>query len=224
MDSLASRTIKCKQYKALDFAKLANLPYISQVKQSNLNLALFSFGSIKHLLYLVDGTLPPVKNSELCARLQHLSNVLEIVALSGSLNDFDNNAWKIGKEYDARIIADIEHGIKTWDGLDQSIDPTAWQFAREIISKSKPAPSQNKSQSNGNSNRICTTWNTFRKEGCSWEHSNPGETCVYAHVCSKCKKRHKAWQCSVDDKSPAVSAPASGSTSTTATATPVTSA
>ena len=48
---------------------------------------------------------------------------------------------------------------------------------------------------------MCTTYNTFKKDGCSYEHSNPGESCIYLHACSTCRqkglglKRHKAHQC-----------------------------
>ena len=40
LESLINVTIKCKQYTALDFAKLKKFPYISQLKESNLNLSL----------------------------------------------------------------------------------------------------------------------------------------------------------------------------------------
>ena len=218
LDSLASRTIKCKQYKAVDFAKLGTFPYSSQIKQANLNLSLFSYGSLRHILYLIDGTLPPVKPEELCARLQHLINVFEIVSLSSSITDFDNNAWKIGKEYDARIISDLELGIKQWCSLDRAIDPTAWQFAKELVGKSKPNQSQSKSQGNSSSTKLCTTWNTFKRDGCHYKFTNPGEVCVFQHVCSKCRKNHKAWQCPNQSASNSATAPVSS-----APVTPVTS-
>ena len=221
LDSLVSKTVKCKQYKALDFTKLGTFPYLSQVKESNINLALFSYGSLRHILCLIDGTLTPVSHGEICSRLQHLVNVLEIVCLSSSLSDFDNNAWKIGKFYNSRIINDIEIGIKRWEGLDKAIDPTAWQFAKELLVKSKPPQNQTKNPVNNSNVRICTTYNTFRKDGCSYEHNNPGETCVFLHVCNKCRKKHKAWQCTEDksqnSNSSTASLPSSGS------GTPVTS-
>ena len=114
--------------------------------------------------------------------------MLEIVCLSSLVGDFDSNAWHIRKEYDARVISDIEVQIKKWETLDKAIDPGAWQFAKEFVAKSKTTgPNQSKTQ--GNSTRICSTWNTFRNDGCSWEHSNPGESCVFLHICSKCKKK-----------------------------------
>ena len=54
LDSLYSATIKCAQYRAIDFCKLGNFTYSSQIKPNNLNLALFSYGSLKHILALND--------------------------------------------------------------------------------------------------------------------------------------------------------------------------
>ena len=137
LDFLLNASIKNKQFRSLDFAKIGNFPYINQVKQNNLNLALFAFGSFKHLLSLIDGTLLQVSQTELCSRLQHLCNVMDIVCLASSPSDFDIKAWKIGREYDTKIIQYIEHGFKNWETLDRCIDPTAWNYAKEILSKSK---------------------------------------------------------------------------------------
>ena len=68
LDSLLSAKIKFKQYSAFDFAKLTRFPYVSQLKSSNMNLALFSYGSIEHLLSLSNGTLPPVSKDEYNSR------------------------------------------------------------------------------------------------------------------------------------------------------------
>ena len=88
--------------------------------------------------------------------------------------------------------------------MDKAIDATASQYARELCSKSKPN-AQPKSNNAGNTQKMCTTYNSFRKPGCQYEHSNPGEQCVYLHVCKKCKTtkglnlRHKEWQCTEQD-------------------------
>ena len=133
LDSLFNVHIKCKQYRAFDFARIGNFSYTSQIKQNNLNLALFGFGSIKHLLALADGTLPPCEHSEYLARLQHLMNVFEMVCLGSKLSDFDSYSWKVGREYDSKVVKDIEMGYKTWSSLDHSIDPTAWTYAKEVV-------------------------------------------------------------------------------------------
>ena len=205
MDSLFSATVKNKQYRSVDFCKIGNFSYTPLIKQTNMNLALFAYGSLRHFLALTDGTLPAVKQTELISRLQHCVNVLDIVCLGSTLTDFDTHAWKVGKEYDAKIIRDIEQGLKHWDTLDRAIDPTAWTYAKELAPpKPKPNSQVGKvGQSTGSGGKMCTTWNGFKKDGCHYEANNPGETCVFQHVCNKCKakgsmKKHKAWQC--DDK------------------------
>ena len=227
LDSLFSCTIKCRQFKAVDFCKLGNFSYTGQIKQSNMNLALYAYGSVKHFLALKDGTLPNVEPSEFISRLQHTLNVLEMVCLGSSLSDFDTHSWKIGKEYDKKIIRDIEQGFKSWQTLDRSIDPTAWAYARELVPP-KPRinnPGKTVSSAQIGSGKVCTTWNTFRKEGCHYEFHNQGETCVFQHFCSKCKvkglqKKHKAWQCNETDTSK--QPPAANTTAQTVT-TPTTS-
>ena len=207
LDTLFSATIKCRQFKAVDFCKLGNFSYTGQIKQANMNLALFAYGSVKHFLALKDGTLPDVEPSEFISRLQHTLNVLEITCLGSNLSEFDSHSWRIGREYDQKVIRDIEQGFKAWNTFDRSIDPTSWAYARELVPpKSRPnnVGKSGDPKQVGGSGKVCTTWNTFKKDGCHYEHNNPGEVCVFQHFCSKCKaraqqKKHKAWQCSEPD-------------------------
>ena len=222
LDSLFTAHIKNAQYRAIDFAKLGKFNYANQVKSNNLNLALFSYGSLKHLLALCDGTLPPVDKSEFISRVQHLVNVFELTCLASTATDFDSHGWRVAKEYDQKIINDIEHGIKSWDTLGKPIDAMSWTYAKEVVPKPKPNPPPSKPNSS-KGQKVCTTWNTFKKEGiCHYEFVNPGESCVYLHHCSKCKakgllKRHKEFQCNEPD-------PPRGSTSvTTSSVVPTTS-
>ena len=217
LESLYNATIKSRQYKPSDFAKLSSFSYTNQIKSSNLNLALFSLGSFKHLLALLDSTLPAVSQSEFINRIQHILNVLEISCLGSSISDFDNHSWRIAREYDGRITRDIEMGYKTWESLNKSIDPTAWQFARETV---PPKIKKDNTEKPSKSQRLCTTYNAFKMGvGCHYEHNNAGESCIYQHVCSKCKskglvKKHKAWQCEEDTPSSRVSTSVSTSTPT----------
>ena len=206
IDSLLSCTIKNPQYRPSDFAKIGNFPYSNQIKPNNINLALFTYGSLKHLLYLNDGTLKPVSQGEFNSRIQHLINVFEIVGLGSGLADFDHYIWKVAREYDSKILQNIEHGLKNWETLDKTIDPTAWTMAKEIVPKAKvPSQSQpgknSNNSNNGQQQKMCTTWNSFRQEGCHYESNNPGQSCVFLHFCSHCKskgfnRKHKLWQCS----------------------------
>ena len=158
--------------------------------------------------------------------MQHVINVLEICCLGSNLSDFDNYGWRVSREYDNKIVQEIELGLRKWETLSKTICPTAWTYAKELVPKQKSSPPQNRTNgtSNPSNQRLCTTWNTFRKPGCSFENNNPGEQCVYLHVCSKCKTtkgvnvRHKAWQCT--ESEPTNRTPATSVASTT----PVTSA
>ena len=231
LESLLTATVKFKQYFALDFAKITNFPYISQLKASNLNLSLFAYGSIKHLLSLSDGTLPPVNKEEFNSRLQHVLNVLEITCLGSNLSDFDSHSWRIAREYDFKIVKDIEQGFKTWESLNKCIDSTAWQYAREMVppEKSKVNSTQNvKNQNSQNSQKFCTTYNNFRNgNGCSYEYNNPGQECVYQHSCSNCRqkgfpnRRHKAIHCRDGNQDNNSSNATSSVTSTVSSSSPV---
>ena len=200
LDNLYAATIKNAQYRASDFAKIGNFSYSSQIKPNNINLALFSYGSLRHLLALTGGTLPQISKEEFISRLHHLINVLEITCLSSNMTDYDLYSWKISREYNNKVLRDVEFGLKHWDTLPKTIDSLSWTYAKEVTPKPKMA-SQPKPNNNSNqSQKLCTTWNTFRKEGCSYENSNPGESCIYLHFCSRCRskglnRKHKLWQC-----------------------------
>ena len=186
-------------------------------------MALYSYGSLKHILALNDGTLPYISKDEFNAWLQHLINCMEIVCLGSSLSEYDGHCWRVAREYDNRVIRDIEHGLKKWGTLEKTIDPTAWTFAREVVPKSKPNPQGTKNNTGGGGQKACTTFNTFRNPGCHYEHTNPGEKCVYLHFCSHCRtkgfnRKHKVWQCNEPDAPRNGGIPAS-----TASSTPVTS-
>ena len=112
LDDLLSATIKHKQYYPIEFAKLSKFPCVSNLNDSNINLSLFAYGSVRHLLLLSDGTLPAVSREEFNARLQHLLHVLEITCLESSLQEFSSHSFKVAKEYSYKILSDIERGYK----------------------------------------------------------------------------------------------------------------
>ena len=126
-----------------------------------------------------------------------MSNVLKIACLGSDLTMFTSQSWITAKEYDFKILSDLGRGLKSWENLEKCIDAGAWAYAKELTApKSKPNAS---TKPNPNNQKICTTFNSFRKEGCSWEHNNPGEKCVFLHACSNCKARgHKAIYCPKD--------------------------
>ena len=135
LDFLYNVTIKNPQYRASDFAKISNFSYSKGVTEKNINLALFSYGSIKHLLLLANGTLPAVSRAEFISRLQHTLNVLDIACLGSQISDFDSHAWRTAKDYDFLTIKEIQEGYKTWETLRRSIDSTIWDITHELNQK-----------------------------------------------------------------------------------------
>ena len=144
---------------------------------------------------------------------------MEIVCLGSSLDDYDHESWKIGREYNSRYINDIEIGLKNWINFSPSIDPTCWHYAKELVSPFageyvSPTDAEgsvssldqylsfNSDEGFIDGHKICTSWNLFHKQGCQYEYLNPGKICQYIHHCSICQANcinympHKAWQCS----------------------------
>ena len=200
------------QYRALDFAKLTSYSYSSKIDKDNFNLALFSYGSLKHLLALSDGTLPSVSNVEFLSRLQHLVNVFDIVCLGSDISSFTHSSFTEGLNYDSRVLHDVETGVKEWSTISRSIDSTCWTYAK-LLSKNRFHSDSDNSLSDSDTytdsdysgldtgQRRCSSWNSFRKNGCQYEFLNPGKICKYVHSCSTCEANgvfgmpHKALEC-----------------------------
>ena len=128
-------------------------------------------------------------------------------------------------------VSDVEGGLKSWETLDKNIDAMAWAYSKELNPHSKPnvtgpVTKTNNAGNSGGNQKLCTTYNTFRKNGCHFEHQNSGETCVYLHICSHCpskglQRKHKAWQCPESEPKLSVS---TSTTTSTPSSTAVTSA
>ena len=213
VDQLYAATVKCKQLKAFEFAATqSQFPYKSSLNQNNINAVAFAYGSFKHLEAIMTGLIPGVSETELIARVRHLKNVYEVCCLSSNLSTFAEPSWQVAREYDARIMSDIESGGKTWEGLSNGLETDAIYVAKEIceLKNKKRAKTEktdkvdvksDKSKKDPKSNG-CTTYNTHRaSDGCYWEHLNKGEKCVYDHFCSWCKtnrnlvEQHKSLTC-----------------------------
>ena len=172
-------------------------------------MSLYAYGSVRHLLLLSNGTLSQVSKEEFNGRLQHLLNVLDITCLDSSLSEFDSASWRVARSYSDKILKDIELGYKSWLTLDKCIDSSAWNYAQKMVpEQSKKSNAKNSNQnSNNSSQKMCTTFNTFRRgDSCAFEFNNPGENCIYLHHCSACNKRgypnrkHKAFNCREEAK------------------------
>ena len=125
-----------------------------------------------------------MSDSEFLARLKHLQNVFEISCMSSPLSSFSDVSWQVAREYDARVVNDIESGVKSWDTLANGLEPDSIYMAKETVELRnkvvKKAPKDPKNvkkdedkvkkdpKKNG-----CTTYNSHRSsDGCYWEHVN----------------------------------------------------
>ena len=211
VDQLYRATTVNKQLRAYEFAATGQFSYKNQLKIDNVNAVTFAYGAVKHLEAIKSGLLGHVSDTEFLSRLRHLRNVFEIVCLSSNLTSFSDPAWHIAREYDNRVMADIESGAKTWESLSNSIEPDSIYCAKETVENrnrlnksKKPPASGNLSKKEGDkpSKKPCTTYNSHRNsDGCYWEQSNEGKTCVFAHYCTWCKQnrnveeKHKQINC-----------------------------
>ena len=210
VDQLFAATTVNKQLRAFEFAATGQFSYKSQLKLDNCNAVTFAFGSFKHLEAVKLGLIN-MSDEEFLSRLRHLKNVFEVVCLSSNLTAFTDNAWQVAREYDTRVIADIESGAKHWETLSNGLETDAIYCAKETVENrnkakkpSRDPPKDPKKPRDGKSSfsKVCSTFNTHRSsDGCFWEHSNKGETCVFDHFCSWCKanrdvkEKHKALNC-----------------------------
>ena len=155
-----------------------------------------------------------MSDAEFLARLRHLRNTFEIACLLSNLSNFAEHSWQVAREYNNRVIADIEQGTKTWESLSNGIESDSIYCANQIVESreksKKPEKSKTKptEKSTGDKkSKACTTFNTHRtSDGCLWEHNNPGQSCVFKHFCSWCKEHrnveetHKVFNCESKDE------------------------
>ena len=88
--------------------------------------------------------------------------------------------------------------MKDWEHLNNCIDPTGWSYAKQLVPNMESLSANSQKFEDGGE-KICTTFNQFRKQGCHFEHRNPDKSCKYVHQCSICSGGHKAWQCTYED-------------------------
>ena len=209
VDQLYNATTVNKQLRAFEFAATGQFHYKNQLKQDNCNSICFAYGSFKHLEAAKLG-LVTMSEVEFLSRLRHLKNVFEVACLSSNLTTFADPSWQVAREYDARVIADIESGVKNWDTLSNGLETDALFCAKETVElknrakkplKDPKDPKKPKDPKDPKSNG-CTTYNSHRSsDGCYWEHVNKGKTCVFEHFCSWCKnnrdvkEKHKLINC-----------------------------
>ena len=209
VDQLYAATMRNKQLKAYEFAATGQFSYKNQLRQDNTNAITFAYGSFKHLEAAKLGLIQ-MDDEEFLSRLRQLKNVYEVACLSSNLSSFTDNAWQVAREYDTRVVADIESGAKTWSTLSKGLETDAIYCANQIVelkNKAKKPVKDPKEPKNPRDKKeakvkACTTFNTHRSsEGCYWEHNNKGESCIFEHFCSWCKtnrdvkEKHKVFDC-----------------------------
>ena len=198
VEQLYAATMRNKQLKAFEFAASGQFSYKNQLKQDNLNAILFAYGSFKHLEAAKLGLIS-MSDTEFLARLTHLKNVFEIACLSSSLTSYSDNSWHVAREYDTRVISDIESGSKSWSSLSKGLETDALYCANQTVDlrnkgkvKAKDSKDNKKVRGDKEAKKACTTFNTHRSsEGCYWEHNNRGENCIFEHFCSWFKETSK---------------------------------
>ena len=209
IDQLYRATTVNKQLRCYEFASTGQFSYRNQLKAENCNAIAFAYGAFKHLEALKSGLIPHVSDAEFLSRIRHLRNVYEIACLSSSLSSFSDGAWLVAREYDNRVISDIECGAKSWQTLSNGIEPDAIYCAKETVenrqkNSKKSAKNVDKSKEGDpkRGKKACTTFNTHKSsEGCYWEHVNQGQVCIFDHHCSWCKQnrgvteKHKVFNC-----------------------------
>ena len=206
VDQLYRATTINKQLRCHEFAATGQFAYRSQLKLDNCNAVAFAFGAFKHLEAIKSGLICNVSDAEFLARLRHLKNIFEIACLSSSLNSFSDPSWLVAREYDNRIISDIEAGAKSWVSLSIGIEPDAIYCAKETVENrakaAKKVANPKEAKDKKSSRKVCTTYNSHRgSDGCYFEQQNQGQKCIFEHSCSWCKEnrhvveKHKLFNC-----------------------------
>ena len=163
---------------------------------------LWCYGFVKHLLATKTGTLPQLPPEEEVARLRHFLDVLETAALHSTATDFQCQGWTIARDYNTRVMADLDQGEVTWPTIATAASVTRNYNQAVHCCQVRPPPRREV----GASQPICASYNTTAatNEGfnCRFESLNPGRTCRYRHVCTRCATTginapHKEMDCPV---------------------------
>ena len=184
----------------VQYARDCPVSWTSKVTSEKINLALWSWSYIAHLLASRTGQAPSLGQGELEARMQHFLNVLEIALQPSSSSEFEGHSWRIARLYAEKIQNKVDRG-ENWIKFDEKYgrdsQPSELMAAREEIGpklqvrKVKGKEEEKKELPKG-PRRLCTTWNTSTVEGkCDWEVQNEGKACDRRHDCTWCKEKGK---------------------------------
>ena len=175
-----------------DWAKHCKLPYASKCKSTEVNMNLYCYGFMAHLVAARQGKVI-MTEEEYTARIFHFMNVMETAALHSQASDFQSHGWMVARDNDDKVIADIDRGFTDWASLGQSNH--SGNFAMAVAANPRPAlPGKlaaGRSRKDDEKTQVCNSYNKTTDEGCIFELRNPGKTCGYQHICSFCFKNEK---------------------------------
>ena len=183
------------------YARDCPVAWTSKVTSDKLNLGLWCWAYMAHLLATRTGQAQSLGQGELEAKMQHFLNVLEITLQPSNPTEFEGHSWRVARLYAEKIQNKVDRG-ETWIKFDEKYgtdsQPSELMAAREEIGP-KPAPKkmkvkeeERKQEPQKGSRRLCMTWNTSTVEGkCDWEVQNEGKTCDRRHECTWCKDKGK---------------------------------
>merc|ERR1719319_318471 len=198
----AARRGSSKSTRASEWAKLCKAPHATKSSPDQLNMNLWCYGFVKHLLATKTGTLPQLPPEEEVARMRHFLDVLETAALHSTATDFQCQGWTIARDFDSRVMADLDQGEVTWPTISTAACVIRNYQQAVHCCQVRPPPRREE----GASQPICASYNTTAAttEGsnCRFESLNPGRTCRYRHACSRCATTginapHKEMDCPV---------------------------
>ena len=182
-----------KPGRATDYAKYCKVPYAAKCKPTDINMNMFCYGFISHLLAARQGKII-MSEDEYTARMYHFLNVMETAALHSKNDDFQSYGWTVARDYDDKVMADLERGTLSWTQLGQSVHSGNFAMATAAVHRPKSAANggiKSKEKKDEDKIQICTSFNKTEEEGCNFEAKNPGKTCCFKHICEFCWKHDR---------------------------------
>ena len=162
-----------KTTRPADFAKQCKVLYASKAKNTDINMNLYCYGFMATLLAARQGRIQ-MSEDEYTARMHHFMNVMETAALHSKVEDFQQYGWVVARDYDNKVMADIERGSTSWTQLGQSID--SGNFAMAVAANPRPTVGKQGVSSNKQGEKklenkvlVCNSFNQTEDDGCSYE-------------------------------------------------------
>ena len=194
-----------RNYLSNDMSAYANLALgRKDITNCNVNMPAFCLGQIHFLLQALQNNMIASPN-ELMARLFHFKNILEITTINCPLSEFNSRAWQIAREYDNKVVRNMDQGLLSWSTLGPMLQYDCHIHAVSTVGSHS---ANNRNTNSGNApttaaKQICNDYNLKQNEGnhCTWSAANPGKKCSKAHACRYCVNKdgkyrtHREFDC-----------------------------